>query len=151
MASTSDTVTRSSKGLDLSVRALSSSTVVGSPATNAETVVCQITGIATDIPVISGVFLSGSASFTVGTSGTAVTFRLRTGTAAGAGTVVASTGALTGGVAATNLLSQDVQGFDTAVTAGGPPGTSSYCLTMQVTGGAATSTVSQANLVAIVV
>lgn len=147
----SDTVTRSSKGLDLSIRAVSSSTVQASPATNAETVVCQITGLASDIPVMSGVFLSGVASLTVGTSGTAVTVRIRTGTTAGAGTVVATTGALTGGVAAGNLLSQDLQGFDTAVTGGGSPGTTSYCLTVQVTGGAAQSTVSQANLVAIVI
>ena len=36
---------QSANTLDLSPRAASSSTVVGSPATNAETVVCQITGL----------------------------------------------------------------------------------------------------------
>lgn len=147
----SDNIKTGGKGVDLSPRTASSSTVVGSPATNAETVVCQITGIPTDTPVVSGVFLSGVASFTVGTSGTAVTIRLRTGTTAGSGTVVATTGALTGGVSAGNLLSQDIQGFDTAVTGGGSPGTASYCLTVQVTGGAATSTVSQTNLFALVI
>lgn len=151
MAGVADNITRSSKGLDLSTRAVSSSTVVGSPAANSETVVCQITGLAADIPVVSGVFLSGVASFTVGTSGTAVTIRLRTGTTAGSGTVVASTGAITGGISAGNLVSQDIQGFDSAVTGGGIPGTTSYCLTVTVTGGAATSTVSQTNLFALVV
>lgn len=147
----SDNITRSGKQIDLSPRVASSNTVVASPALAAETVVCQVTGIPTDIPVMSGVFLSGCASLTVGTSGTAVTLRLRTGTTAGAGTVVATTGALTGGIAATNLISQDLQGFDTAVSGGGSPGTASYCLTVQVTNGAAASTVSQTNLTAIVI
>ena len=145
-----ETINRNGKTIDLSSRVASSSAIVGSPATNAETVVCQVTGIGTDVPVMSGVFVSGDVSVTVGTSGTAITVRLRTGTTAGAGTVVASTGAITGGVSATNLLSQDVQGFDTAVSGGAAPGTTSYCLTLQVTGGAAISTVSQTNLVAIV-
>lgn len=148
---TSETVTRSSKGLDLSVRGVSSSAIVGSPSAASETVVCQITGIAADIPVMSGVFVSGVVSFTVGTSGSAIRLRIRTGTVAGSGTVVADTGAITGGVAATNLLSQDLQGFDTAVSGGGSPGTTSYCLTLTVTAGAAASTVSQTNLFAFVV
>lgn len=138
------------KTIDFSSRVQSSSTVVASPALAAETVVCQVTGIPTDVPVVSGVFLSGDVSFTVGTSGTAIRVRIRTGTTAGAGTVVADTGAITGGVTAANLLSQDVQGFDTAVTGGAAPGTTSYCLTLQVTAGAAASTVSQTNLTALV-
>jgi len=131
-------------------RVAASSSIVGSPATNAETVVCQITGIDAQLPVMTGVYLSGVVSFTVGTSGTAITVRIRTGTTAGAGTVVATSGALTGGVAAGNLLSQDLQGFDTTSIGGAAPGTTSYCLTLQVTGGAATSTVSQTNLTALV-
>ena len=150
MASSSDNITRSSKGLDFSQRFATSSTVVGSPATNAETVVCSVTGIPTDTPVMSGVFLSGDASFTVGTSGTAVRLRIRTGTTAGSGTVIADTGALTGGVSAGNLLSQDIQGTDTASTGGVAAASGSYCLTLTITGGAATSTVSQTNLVAFV-
>ena len=147
----SDNITRSAKGVDLSPRSASSSTVVGSPAANSETVVCQITGIPTDTPVMAGVFLSGVASFTVGTSGSAIRLRIRTGTTAGSGTVVADTGAITGGVSATNLLSQDLQGFDTAVSGGGSPGTASYCLTLTVTAGAAASTVSQTNLFALII
>lgn len=147
----SDNISRSGKSVDLSPRVQSSSTVVGSPAGASETVVCQITGIPTDTPVMSGVFLSGGASFTVGTNGTAVRLRIRTGTTAGAGTVVSDTGALTGGVTAANLLSQDIQGFDTAASGGSSPGTASYCLTLTVTGGSAASTVTQTNLFALVV
>jgi hypothetical protein len=139
-----------SRFVDLSARMASSSTLVGSPATNAETVVCQITGLDTQLFCVAGVFLSGVASFTVGTSGTAVTVRIRTGTTAGSGTVVGTTGALTGGVAAANLLSQDLQCFDSG-PANAALASSSYCLTLQVTGGAATSTVSQTNLFLIIV
>lgn len=150
MAGQADNITRGSKGLDLSSRVQSSSTVVASPSGATETVVCQITGIAADTPVMSGVFISGVVSFTVAGSGTAVTVRIRTGTTAGSGTVVASTGAVTAGVAASALLSQDIQGFDTAVTGGGIPGTTSYCLTLAVTGGSGTQTVSQTNLTALI-
>ena len=138
------------KTVDMSARVASSNTVVASPATAAEVVVAQITGISPDVPVVSGVFLSGDASLKVGTSGTAVQLRIRTGTTAGAGTVIADTGAITGGITAGNLISQDVQGFDTAATGGAAPGTTSYCLTVAVTAGAATSTVSQTNLTAII-
>lgn len=146
----SDNIVRSAKQVDFAPRFATSGTVVASPATNAETVVCQVTGIPTDTPVMSGVFLTGDASLTVGTSGTAVTLRIRTGTTAGSGTVIASSGAVTGGVSAGNLLSQDIQGTDTASTGGVAAASSSYCLTVQVTGGAATSTVSQTSLIALV-
>lgn len=138
------------QGLDLSSRVLSSSTIVASPALAAETVVAQVTGIDANLPVMAGVFLSGVVSFTVGTSGTAIRVRIRTGTTAGSGTVVADTGAVTGGVAAAGLISQDIQGFDTAATNGAAPGTTSYCLTLQVTAGAAASTVSATNLTLLV-
>lgn len=146
----SDNISRSGKGIDFSPRFASSSTIVGSPAANAETVVCSVSGIPTDTPVMTGVYLSGDASFTVGTSGTAIRLRIRTGTTAGAGTVIADTGAITGGVSATNLLSQDIQGTDTASSGGVAAASASYCLTLTVTGGAAASTVSQTNLIALV-
>lgn len=139
-----------SRFIDLSARTATSSTVVGSPATNSETVVCSITGLDTQLACAAGVFLSGVASFTVGTSGTAIRLRIRTGTTAGSGTTVADTGALTGGVAAGNLLSQDLQGFDTA-SANLALQSSSYCLTLTITGGAATSTVSQTNLFLLII
>lgn len=144
-------IQRDAKETDLSGRVASSSAIVGSPAAAAETVVCQITGIDNQLAVMAGVFLSGVVSFTVGTSGTAIRVRIRTGVTAGAGTVVADTGAITGGVTAANLLSQDLQGFDTSVVGGGAVGATSYCLTLQVTAGAAASTVSQVNLFALVV
>ena len=132
---------------DLSPRFKSSSAIVGSPALAAETIVCQVTGLDS----ASGVFLSGVISFTVGTSGTAVRIRIRQGTTVGAGTVVADTGALTGGVAAAALLSQDLQGFDSGVSGGAAIAVTSYHLSLQVTAGSAASTVSQTNLVALVV
>lgn len=137
--------------IDLSPRFKSSSTIVGSPALAAETVVCQITGLDGFLGAMAGVFLSGVCSFTVGTSGTAIRLRIRQGTTAGSGTVVADTGALTGGVAAAALLSQDLQGFDVGVSGGGAIAATSYHLSLQVTGGAAASTVSQTNLIALVV
>src|SRR5579859_1839797 len=135
-----DPITHSASGLDLSPRFVSSSAIVGSPATNAETVVCQLAALPGQSGTQLGVFLSGVVSFTVGTSGASVRLRIRQGVAAGAGTVVADTGALTGGVAAAALMSQDIQGFDTAPAAG-----QTYCLTLQVGSGAAVSTVSQTN------
>jgi hypothetical protein len=136
---------------DLSPRFKSSSTIVGSPGLAAEVVVCQVAGLDNFLGAASGVFLSGVISFTVGTSGTAIRLRIRQGTVAGAGTVVADTGALTGGVAATNLLSQDLQGFDATASGGAAIASTSYHLSLQVTAGAAVSTVSQTNLVALVV
>lgn len=135
---------------DLSSRFLTSATVVGSPSAATETLVCQVTGLDLSVPVMTGVFLSGVISFTVGTSGAAVRLRIRQGTTAGSGTVVADTGALTGGVAAGNLLSQDLQGVDTGASAGAAPAVSSYHISLQVTSGAAASTVSATNLIAIV-
>jgi hypothetical protein len=142
---------QSANTLDLSPRIGTSSTVVGSPAAAAETVVCQIVGLDGQLSAALGVFLSGVASFTVGTTGTAITLRIRTGITAGAGTVVASSGAITGGIAATNLVSQDLQGFDTAAAGGAAIASTSYCLTLQVTGGSAPSSVSQTNLVALII
>jgi hypothetical protein len=136
----------SGTNIDLSKRVVQSSAVVGSPALAAETIVCTLPALDASVPFSTGVFLSGVVSFTVGTSGTAITVRIRQGAVAGSGTVVASTGAITGGVAAGNLLSQDLQGFDTAPAAG-----QVYSLQLTVTGGAAASTVSQTNLTAIAV
>jgi hypothetical protein len=143
-------IRQGAEGIDLSKRVLSSSTVAASPAAAAETVVATVTGIDANLPVMVGVFLSGVVSFTVGTAGTAIRVRIRTGVTAGAGTVVADTGAVTGGVSATGLISQDIQGFDTTSQNGAAPGTTSYCITLQVTSASAASTVSATNLTAIV-
>jgi len=141
---------RDAAGLDLGARVYSSSTIVGSPAGASETLVAQITGIDGQLPVSKGVFLSAGVNFTVGTNGTAIRVRIRTGTTAGAGTVVADTGAVTGGVTAANLLAQDVQGFDTAASGGTAVAATSYHVSLTVTGGSAASTVSTVSLVALV-
>ena len=141
---------QSANTLDLGPRFYSSSTIVGSPAAAAETLVAQITGIDGQLSVSVGVFLSAALSFTVGTSGTAIRVRIRQGTTAGAGTVVADTGALTGGVAAANLLSQDIQNFDASAVGGAGVASTSYHVSLQVTAGSAASTVSQANIIAFV-
>ena len=133
-----------SSELDLSQRVVDSTTVAGSPAAAAETIIASVT-----IPdfnvlaVTQRIYVQGWAAFTVGTSGTAVTMRIRQTNVSG--TVVVTTGALTGGVTAANLLAQDICGSDAA------PGVATYVLTLQVTAGAAASTVSAVELLAMVV
>lgn len=132
------------KFADWSSRIRKTTAIVGSPAAAAETIIAQLT-IPDDLPVADGVHLDGWAAFTVGTNGTACTLRLRqTNTG---GTLIASTGALTGGVAAAALLAQDIAGFDGAVVLPNQV----YVLTLQVTAGSAISTVSGTYLRAIVV
>src|SRR6185437_11625066 len=111
---------------DLSTRFVETTTVAASPALAAETVIATLT-IASfgDPQIVSGVLLSGWAAFTVGTAGTAVRLRIRQTNVSG--TVKADTGALTGGIAATNLVAQDVEGFDSGA------GVGVYVLTLQVT------------------
>lgn len=137
-------------GTDFGSRVYSSATVVGSPAAAAETVVCQVTGIDGQLPVSKLVVLSAAVAFTVGTSGVSVRYRLRTGTAAGAGTTVFDSGVTTAGISAGGLVSGDVQGVDTSVTGGGAIGSTSYCLTLTIGSGAAASTVSAVNLLVVV-
>lgn len=139
-----DPIRAVAEGIDLHNRFVRSTSVVASPAAAAETIICQLT-VAEPEAVVQGILLSGWAAFTVGTSGTACRLRIRQTSVAG--TVKADTGALTGGVAAANLLAQDVEGEDTAPVLPGQI----YCLTLQVTAGAAASTVSAVRLQAIVV
>jgi hypothetical protein len=137
-------ITTSALGLDLSPRIVDSTTIVASPALAAETIIGSLAipsfgGIA----VTQRIYLAGWAAFTVGTSGTAVNLRIRQTNVTG--TVIAATGALTGGIAAGNLLAQDVSGSDAS------PGVGTYVLTLQVTAGSAASTVSALQLIAYVV
>lgn len=131
-------------GFDLTKRVQVYKTVDASPSAATETVIAtlNLTSYA-DLSIVSGIRVSGWAAFTVGTSGTAVTMRIRQTNVSG--TVIATTGALTGGIAAGNLLAQDVEGFDAGA------GASAYALTLTVTGGAATSTVSALVLQAIII
>jgi hypothetical protein len=131
-------------GVDLSPRFVSSSVVAASPALAAETTICTIT-IPANAAVTSGIQLSGWAAFTVGTSGSACTLKIRQTSTAG--TTIASTGATTGGIAAASLVDMNVQGLDTA---GVLPG-QVYVLTLTVTAGAAASTVSACQLTALVI
>lgn len=129
-------------GTDLQARFPSTTTVVASPAAAAETIIANLTipnfG---DTPILNGVLLQGWAAYTVGTSGTAVTFRIRQTNVTG--TVVATSGALT--KTAASLYADDIGGVDAT------PGVGVYCLTMQVTAGAAASTVSALFFSAVVV
>jgi hypothetical protein len=128
--------------VDLSGRFFSSTAITGSPATNAETIVCTLT-IGENVSLQQATYLFASVAFTVGTSGTGATLRIRqTNTS---GTSLYSTGAQT--VVATNLWETAGQGVDTAGTFPGQV----YVVTLQITGGAAVSTVSAASLIAMVV
>lgn len=133
---------QSANSIDLSSRFVSSSTVVASPATSAETIICQVT-----IPdfgslqLASGVRIHGSCSFTMGTSGTAATLRIRQTNVSG--TVVVSTGAVTG--VAGGLYCPDVVYLDPL------PSAAVYCLTLQITAGAGASTVSEAHVAVTVI
>lgn len=140
MASQLQTIQVSGAGVDLGPRMGGNNTVVASPATNAETVVASIPAISDAVVTSKGVFLNFCVAYTVGTSGTAVQYRIRTGVTAGAGTVVYNSGATTAGISAANLVVESINGFDAAPSFPGQ----AYCLTLTVTGGAATSTVSAA-------
>jgi hypothetical protein len=110
--------------------------IVASPAAAAETVIATSPKLIVDTPQYA-VLLTALVDITIGTSGTAVTFKLRRGTTTG-GTAVVN-GATWGpyAVTATDEYQFALVGSDT------PPASSGlqYCLTVTVTGGAATSTV----------
>jgi hypothetical protein len=137
-------INEAADAIDLSPRFVRSAVVVASPALAAETIIAQTPAIG-DVAVVQGVRLSGWAAFTVGTTGTAARLRLRQTNVAG--TVIADTGALTAGIAAAALVSQDVEGFDAAAVAPAQV----YVLTLQVTGGSAVSTVSAVMLSGLVI
>lgn len=118
---------------DLAARFQGTSTVGASPALAAETIIGTLTlADFGNVAVVSGIRLHGWAAFTVGTSGTDATLRLRKTNVAGA--VVASTGAVT--VTAADLVALDVLGADAA------PGVGVYVLTLTIGSGGAVSTVS---------
>ena len=135
-------IRQSSLVLDLSPRFVRSVTVAASPSAAVETTIASITLPANAAQAL-GIELVGWAAYTVGTSGTAVNLRIRqTNTS---GTIIAATGATT--AVATNLNTNIVAGLDTA----GVLPNQVYVLTMTVTAGAATSTVSAVYLRALIV
>jgi len=133
-----------SKGLDLTARAAATTAIVGSPAAASETIIAQLS-LDTDETILSGIMLRGFAAFTVGTNGTAVTLKIRRTNVSG--TTVATTGALTGGIAAANLVAETILGFDTGAALTGQV----YVLTLTVTAGSAASTVSAVEFDALIV
>jgi hypothetical protein len=130
--------------MDLSPRFASNATVQGSPiAGSAITVVCTLT-----VPNfgrlvnVSGVFLEAACALTVGTNGVSILMQVRqTGTA---GTVIATTGAVT--ATAASLYAPATQGLDTAPLAAG---VWVVCLTMASS--TASTTISSVSLIAIAV
>ena len=131
-------------GFDLTKRIQVYTTVDASPSAGSETIIATLTLASfSDIAVVSGIRLSGWAALTIGTSGVSLRLRIRQTNVAG--TVKADTGTLTGGIAAGNLVAQDVEGFDSGA------GVGVYVLTATVGSGAATSTVSALVLQAVII
>jgi hypothetical protein len=125
-------------GVDLSGRLFVSTTVANSPAAASETVVATVT-VSPNISVTK-VQLTATLAWTVGTSGTGVTLKLRQTDASG--TTLYSTG-ITAATAAA-LDSKTVTAVDAA------PGSGQvYAVTMTVANGAAASTVSAVTLQAL--
>lgn len=122
-----------SVSIDLRSRFQFTTVVTGSPALAAETIIATLTlpnfG---DPAIMAGIQLEGWAAYTVGTSGSAVNLRIRQTNVGG--TVVQNSGALTR--AAASLQADSITGVDLT------PGIGVYVMTMQVTAGAAVSTVS---------
>lgn len=130
--------------VDFSQRFQTTAAITGSPAAAAETIVATL-NLNTDLAITTGVQLWGYAAYTVGATGTAIRLRIRRTNVSG--TVVADSGAVTGGVAAAALRGDDIQAFDTGAVS--PAQT--YVLTLQVTGGSGASTVSATQLAALIV
>ena len=125
-------ITETAGAVDFSNRPVVSTTVVASPATNAEVIIATVT-IPNNIQVLSGVRLYGWCAITIGTSGVSCQLRIRTVNVTG--TVKANSGAVTG--AAASLYSPSIAGFDSAGVAG-----TVYNLTATIASGGAASTVS---------
>ena len=129
-------------GLDLSGREGDTATVAASPSAATETVIASFV-LPTDVVVEHGVLVFGFAAWTVGTSGTTSTLKIRqTGTS---GTTIKATGAETS--AAGVVLSRAIMGVDSAPALTGQ----TYVLTLTIANGAAASTVSAVELIAIVI
>ena len=136
-----EAIHRSLVDADISARFVQSTTVVASPSAGTETVIGSLT-LPSGLSIVSGVLLLGWAAFTVGTSGVSANLKVRQTSVSG--TTVAATGATT--VVATNLWETGVQGFDTGAADG-----QIYKLTLLIGSGAAASTVSALQLVAIII
>lgn len=132
----------SAAGIDLSPRVQRTGTVAASPALSAETIIASLT-LAGDLIIPSGVYLFGFAAYTIGASGVSCNLKIRKTDASGS--TLKATGAVT--IAAAALGSGFLVGFDSSPTVPGQV----YVLTMTVASGAAESTVSAVELVALAV
>jgi hypothetical protein len=131
-------------GVNLSSRVFTSTAVTGSPSAASETIVCTVT-TSGDIAAALGCVIMFACAFTVGTSGASARYRIRqTNTS---GSTIFDSGVTTAGISAGNLVNENVQGVDTAPVLPGQV----YVLTLTIGSGAATSTVSAANGIVIVV
>lgn len=137
MPSVPDPIQTSAALIDLSKRFRGTTTVVGSPAAGAETIIASLT-LNDAIQVISNIKLFGWVAFTAGTNGISATLRVRKTDASG--TIVGASGAVT--VVATSLYAFSCPGLDSTPTLPGQV----YVLTLQIGSGSATSTVSAVNL-----
>lgn len=137
MPSTPATITQNAANVDISQRCRFTTAIVGSPAAASETIISSIT-LSDALVVAQGIQLEAQCAFTIGTSGTGWTLRIRQTNVAGS--VIVSTGLIAG--AAASLVAPSVQGVDTA---GVLPG-QVYVVTLTIAAGAATSTVSAASL-----
>lgn len=126
----------------LSTALFQTAAVTGSPAAAVETIVATL-ALPTNIRADQKVYLLGWMSLTVGTNGTALTVKVRQTNVSG--TVVATSGAE--GATAAALVSRSIIAVDTP----GPQSGFTYVMTLTVTAGSATSTVSAVGLVAVVV
>lgn len=124
--------------LDLSGVFAQSTAVAGSPATNAETTVANLT-LPGGAQIVTGVLLLAIAEFTVGTSGVSALFKIKRGS-----TIIHSTGALT--AVAANLMQTVAFGIDTAAADG-----QAYTATLTIGSGAAQSAVSAVTFAALMI
>jgi hypothetical protein len=131
----------SGEHVDLGPRVAFSKTVTGSPALAAETIICTSTALG-DLAISTGVLIVGWCAFTMGTSGTSATLKVRQNTVGGA---VVVTSGLTLGVA-TGVYNPSIVGIDLAPALG-----TLYVLTLTIAAGAAASTVSAAGIIAVAV
>lgn len=137
-----DPIKLGAAGIDLSERVFRTATVAASPTDGTETVVASLT-IAADLAVTEGILLTGYIAYTVGTSG--VSGRVRVRRTSVAGTTIRDSGALSR--TAAQLVESPIQIFDTGPTLPNQV----YVVTLTVGSGAAASTVSAVELVALVV
>lgn len=132
----------SAAGIDLSPRVQRNATVVASPATSAETIVASLT-VSGDLATGLGVLVVGWCAFTAGTNAVGGQLKLRKTDASGS--TLVDTGAVT--VVATKLYAPMVFAVDTSPSLPGQV----YVMTLTMASGSAESTVSAAQILALVV